>query len=97
LLFGQRATNGAPGEAAALVDLLVVLELNGATVTADAGNFTPAVARAVCRAGCDACAAAAARYKTAPGLEQECRHVHVRAVLAWVAYGLRGVARPPSA
>ncbi|HEU4403824.1 MAG TPA: ISAs1 family transposase [Polyangiaceae bacterium] len=53
LLLGQRATNGAPGEAAALVELLAVLELKGATVTTDAGNCTRAVAHAVREAGAD--------------------------------------------
>jgi hypothetical protein len=45
LLLGQHATNGAPGEAVALVELLAVLELKGATVTTDAGNCTRAEAR----------------------------------------------------
>lgn len=53
LLLGQRATEGAPGEGAALVELLALLELEGATVTTDAGNCSRAVARAVREAGAD--------------------------------------------
>ncbi len=53
LLLGQRAIGGVPGEAAAIVELLAVLELEDATVTADAGNCTRAVARAVREAGAD--------------------------------------------
>lgn len=50
LLLGQKAVAGAPGEVAAAIELLKVLDLAGATVTADANSCTADVTAAI-RAG----------------------------------------------
>lgn len=47
LLVGQRAVPGAPGEVAGLLDMLALLDLQGATLTADANSCTAKVTKAV--------------------------------------------------
>ena len=51
LLLGQKAVTGAPGEVAAAIELLKLLDLAGATVTADANSCTADVTAAVREAG----------------------------------------------
>ena len=54
LMLGQRvAKGGASGEPAAMVELLKLLDLKGAVVTADANGCTPAVSDAAQKAGAD--------------------------------------------
>lgn len=53
LLVGQRMVEGAPGEVAGLLDMLALLDLRGATVTADANSCTAKVTKAVRAAGGD--------------------------------------------
>ena len=51
LLLAQKAVEGAPGEVQAAVELLKLLDLKGATVTADANSCTAEVTAAVRGAG----------------------------------------------
>ena len=51
LLLGQKAVIGAPGEVAAAIELLKLLDLTGATVTADANSCTAEVTATVRAAG----------------------------------------------
>lgn len=51
LLLGQKAVAGAPGEVAAAIELLKLLDLTGATVTADANSCTAEVTATVRAAG----------------------------------------------
>ena len=53
LLVAQKAVEGAPGEVQAVLELLAMLDLKGATVTADANSCTAAVTAAVREAGAD--------------------------------------------
>jgi predicted transposase YbfD/YdcC len=53
LLIGQKAVSGAPGETAAALELLELLDLQGATVTADANSCTADVTAAVRAARAD--------------------------------------------
>lgn len=53
LLLGQKAVAGAPGETQAAVELLGLLDIKGATVTADANSCTAAISTAVRAAGAD--------------------------------------------
>lgn len=53
LLLGQQAVEGAPGEVQAAIELLQLLDLHGATVTADANSCSAAVTAAVREAGAD--------------------------------------------
>lgn len=53
LLLGQKAVEGAPGETHAVVELLALLDLQGATVTADANSCTAEVTAAVRESGAD--------------------------------------------
>lgn len=47
LLLAQKAVEGSPGEPAAIPELLELLELEGAVITADAHNCTAPVTRAI--------------------------------------------------
>jgi len=51
LLLGQKAVEGAGGEVQAAIELLRMLDLQGATVTADANSCTAAVTAAIREAG----------------------------------------------
>lgn len=51
LLLGQKAVTGAPGEVAAAIELLKLLDLAGATITADANSCTAEVTATVRAAG----------------------------------------------
>ncbi len=51
VLLAQRAVDGAPGEVRAVLELLEVLDLKNATVTADANSCTADVTAAVRKAG----------------------------------------------
>lgn len=53
LLLAQRAVAGAPGEVSAIPELLRLLDLKGAVVSADANGCTPAVCEAVVAQGAD--------------------------------------------
>ncbi|MBK8482049.1 MAG: ISAs1 family transposase [Proteobacteria bacterium] len=53
LLLGQKAVKGAGGEVEAALELLQILDVRGATVTADANTCTAAVTTAVRDAGAD--------------------------------------------
>lgn len=53
LLLAQQAVDGAPGEVEAVLELLRMLDLKGATVTADANSCTAAVTAAVRDGGAD--------------------------------------------
>lgn len=53
LLLAQRAVEGAPGETSAIPELLSIVDVRGATVTADANACTAAVTEAVREAGAD--------------------------------------------
>lgn len=53
LLLAQRAVEGAPGETAAIPELLQLVDVRGATVTADANACTAAVTEATRNAGAD--------------------------------------------
>lgn len=53
LLLAQKAVDGAPGEVQAAIELLKLLDLKGATVTADANSCTAAISTAVREAGAD--------------------------------------------
>lgn len=53
LLLAQKAVDGAPGEIQAAVELLKILDLKGATVTADANSCTASISAAVRAAGAD--------------------------------------------
>ena len=53
LLLAQKAVEGAPGEVQAAIELLSLLDLKGATVTADANSCTAAITAAVRDAGAD--------------------------------------------
>ncbi|WP_395809119.1 ISAs1 family transposase [Archangium minus] len=53
LLLAQQAVAGAPGEVAAIPELLAQLQLQGAVVTVDANGCTAKVAQAVVHAGAD--------------------------------------------
>jgi predicted transposase YbfD/YdcC len=53
LLLAQKAVVGAPGEVQALIELLQLLDLDGATVTADANSCTAATTRAIRERGAD--------------------------------------------
>jgi predicted transposase YbfD/YdcC len=51
LLLAQKAVTGAPGEVAAAIELLKLLDLTGATITADANSCTAEVTATVRAAG----------------------------------------------
>lgn len=53
LLLAQKAVEGAPGELQAAVELLKLLDIKGATVTADANSCTSEITRAVREGGAD--------------------------------------------
>lgn len=53
LLLAQKAVDGAPGEIDAAVEMLALLDINGATVTADANSCTAAMSTAVREAKAD--------------------------------------------
>jgi predicted transposase YbfD/YdcC len=53
LLLAQKAVAGAPGEVGGIPELLKLLDLRGAIVTADANGCTAQVAQAVVEAGAD--------------------------------------------
>ena len=53
LLLAQKAVEGAPGETQAAIELLGLLDLKGATVTADANSCTAAVTSAIRQADAD--------------------------------------------
>lgn len=53
LLLAQQAVDGAPGEIQAAIALLKLLDLKGATVTADANSCTAGISSAVRQAGAD--------------------------------------------
>jgi len=70
LLVAQKAVEGAPGEVQAVLELLAMLDLKGATVTADANSCTAAVTAAVRDAGAD--------YVFALKGNRDALHKHVR-------------------
>jgi predicted transposase YbfD/YdcC len=74
LLLAQKAVAGAPGEVQAAVELLKMLDLEGATVTADANSCTAAVTSAVRERGAD--------YVLALKGNRGTLHKHVQALFA---------------
>ena len=70
LLLAQKAVEGAPGEVDAAVELLKILDLKGATVTADANSCTAAVTAAVRESG--------AHYVLALKGNRSALHKHVK-------------------
>jgi predicted transposase YbfD/YdcC len=86
LLIAQKAVVGAPGEVQAAVELLRMLDLTGATVTADANACTTAVAAAAREAGAD--------YVLALKGNRSSLHKHVQKLFADAAeQGYAGVKR----
>lgn len=84
LLLAQKAVEGAPGEVQAAVELLKLLDLKGATVTADANSCTAAVTTAVREAG--------AHYVLALKGNRSALHRHVQKLFAGAAAsGFQGV------
>lgn len=53
VLLGQKAVEGAPGEVQAAIELISLLDIEGATVTADANSCTSEVTAAIREAGAD--------------------------------------------
>jgi predicted transposase YbfD/YdcC len=74
LLLAQKAVDGAPGEVQAAIDLLKLLDLKGATVTADANSCTAGVTAAVRDAG--------AHYVLALKGNRGALHKHVQSLFA---------------
>jgi predicted transposase YbfD/YdcC len=86
LLLAQKAVDGAPGEIQAAVELLKLLDLKGATVTADANSCTAGISAAVREAGAD--------YVLALKGNRGTLHKHVEALFVEAAQnGYRGVKR----
>jgi predicted transposase YbfD/YdcC len=86
LLLAQQAVGGAPGEIQAAVELLKLLDLKGATVTADANSCTAGISTAVREAGAD--------YVLALKGNRGALHRHVEALFLEAARdGYRGVKR----
>jgi predicted transposase YbfD/YdcC len=86
LLLAQKAVAGAPGEVQAALELLKLLDLKGATVTADANGCTAAITTAVVDAGAD--------YVLALKGNRGALHKHVELLFADAAQsGYRGVRR----
>jgi len=86
LLLAQKAVDGAPGEIQAAVELLKLLDLKGATVTADANSCAAAISTAVREAGAD--------YVLALKGNRGALHRHVEALFADAARdGYSGVKR----
>jgi predicted transposase YbfD/YdcC len=84
LLLAQKAVQGAPGEVQAALDLLKLLDIKGATVTADANSCTAAITTAVREAGAD--------YVLALKGNRGALHKHVQQLFANAAEsGYRGV------
>lgn len=74
LLLAQQAVDGAPGEIQAAIALLKLLDLKGATVTADANSCTAGISSAVRQAGAD--------YVLALKGNRGALHKHVEALFA---------------
>jgi predicted transposase YbfD/YdcC len=86
ILLGLRAVAGAPGEVAAVIEMLQTLALNGAVVTADANSCTAAVT--------ETCRAAGADYVLALKGNRGTLHRQVKQVFAQAeSKGFRGVDR----
>lgn len=86
LLLAQKAVEGAPGEIQAAVELLKLLDLKGATVTADANSCTAGISAAVREAGAD--------YVLALKGNRGALHRHVETIFADAAKtGYRSVKR----
>lgn len=86
LLLAQKAVDGAPGEIQAAVELLKILDLKGATVTADANSCTASISAAVRAAGAD--------YVLSLKGNRGSLHRHVEALFADAAQkNFRGVKR----
>jgi predicted transposase YbfD/YdcC len=86
LLLAQKAVDGAPGEIQAAIELLKLLDLEGATVTADANSCTAAMSTAVREAG--------ANYLLALKGNRGALHNYVEGLFAQAAQdGYRGVKR----
>jgi predicted transposase YbfD/YdcC len=86
ILLAQKAVDGAPGEVQAAVELLKLLDLKGATVTADANSCTAAITTAVRETGAD--------YVLALKGNRGALHKHVVQLFADAAQsGYRGVKR----
>ncbi len=84
LLLGQKAVEGAPGETQAAVELLKLLDLKGATVTADANSCTSDITRAVRDGG--------AHYVLALKGNRSALHKHVQRLFDDAAeHGYRGI------
>ena len=86
LLLAQKAVGGAHGEVQAAIELLKLLDLKGATITADANMCTSAVTAAARDAGAD--------YVLSLKGNRSALHEHVKGLFAEAAArGYRGVKR----
>src|SRR5262249_50241383 len=83
LLLAQKAVDGAPGEIQAAIEILKLLDIKGATVTADANSCTATISTAVREAGAD--------YVLALKGNRGALHKHVETLFADAAQeGYRG-------